>query len=190
MANLFFLIMIIGGIGLSLINGTLGAVAEEILKSPGEVVTLLFSMLGVNCLFSGLMNIAKVTGVAAGITRFFSPVLKLLFPELKKEEKALFYISMNIGANFLGLANAATPSGLAAMAELQRINRDKEKTSDSMCMFALLNTASVQLFPTSAIALLLAAGAEQPYYIVLPCFIATLIGAAAAVAGGALCRKR
>lgn len=108
---------------------------------------------GTMCLWNGLMQIAAKTSLQSRITRMLRPVLKFLFPELKEGEQAYNEISMNMVANIMGLGNAATPLGLKAMESLQKKNSKKDTLSNSMAMLIVLNTASLQIIPTTVIAI-------------------------------------
>lgn len=114
------------------------------------------------------MEIASRAGLTDLISKFFSPILKLLFRDVPRNSDAMRYISLNMSANLLGLGNAATPFGLAAMRELQKLNDKKDTASDSMLLFVVMNTASLQLFPTTIAAYRATYGSEKPFDI-LPC---------------------
>ena len=99
------------------------------------------------------MKIANNTKIIDALSKILSPLIKLLFPELKNNKKIQKEISMNMIANILGLGNAATPLGLKAMQSMNKENRDKDKLTDSMMMFIVINTASIQIIPTTVIAI-------------------------------------
>lgn len=99
------------------------------------------------------MKIATETSLINKLTKLFSPILKLLFPDIDKNDPAYEEISMNIASNIMGLGNAATPAGLKAMKSMQKNNKDKKRLSNSMAIFIVLNTASVQIIPTTVIAI-------------------------------------
>jgi spore maturation protein A len=108
------------------------------------------------------MNISEKSGLMKAVAWLARPVLRLLFPQITKNNKALGAIVMNLAANFLGLGNAATPLGIRAMNELQKLNGKSDTASDAMCMFLVLNTAAIQLIPTTVIALRNDAGSIAP----------------------------
>src|SRR5690606_9822558 len=110
-------------------------------------VTLALGLIGIMALWLGLMKIAEVSGLINIVVRGVRPFMKWLFPELPKDHPAIGMISLNLAANILGLGNAATPLGIKAMEELQKLNPDKDSATNSMCMFLALNTSSVQLLP-------------------------------------------
>lgn len=110
-------------------------------------VTLALGLIGIMALWLGLMKIAEESGLINIVVRGVRPFMKWLFPEIPKDHPAMGMISLNLAANILGLGNAATPLGIKAMEELQKLNPDKDTATNSMCMFLALNTSSVQLLP-------------------------------------------
>lgn len=149
-------------------TGRVEALSASVLEGATDAVDLLISILGIMCFWSGMMEIAKRAGLTDMLAKAFSPVLGLLFRDVPKESPAMRYISLNISANLLGLGNAATPFGLAAMKELNKLNPTQDRASDSMLLFVVMNTASIQLFPTTVAAYRGAYGSEDPFDI-LPC---------------------
>ena len=151
----------------SLIAGNTGALSEGIMSSASSAVELLISITGMLCMWSGFMRIAKDCGLIEKLSRLCAPVLRRLFPDVDEGSDAFSYMSMNISANLLGLGNAATPLGLNAMKELKKLN-NSDTASDSMLTFVVMNTASIQLLPTTVAALRRSFGSQQPFD-VLPC---------------------
>lgn len=127
------------------------------------------------------MNIAYKTNLIEKLVKLINPLINKLFPEIKNNKKAKQDVSMNIVANILGLGNAATPLGLKAMQKLQEINNNKIELSNSMIMLIVLNTASLQIIPTTVLAIRSSLGSENPTSIVLPIWIATLAAAITAI---------
>ena len=123
------------------------------------------------------MEIAKRTTLLKKLTKILSPIMFFLFPEIKKEDPVHEEISMNMIANLLGLGNAATPIGLKAMKSLQEQNKKKDTLSNSMAMFIVLNTASLQIIPTTVISIRNALGSSNPTSIIIPVWIATICAA-------------
>ena len=132
-----------------------------------------------------IIKIAERIGLIENIAKFINPLIRILFPELKEDREISGHIAMNMTANMIGLGNVATPMGLKAMTKMQEKNREKNKLSKSMLMFVVLNTASIQLIPTSVIALRATAGSKNPTDIVLP----TIISSIASVVVGILIVK-
>lgn len=121
------------------------------------------------------MKIMQETTIINKINNLLYPIMRILFPKIKKGDKAYNEITMNISANILGLGNAATPLGLKAMESLQEKNKTKESLSDEMAMFIIINTASIQIIPTTIIAIRSSLGAQNPTDIIVPIWIATII---------------
>ena len=167
----------------ALICGDLSALSTGILDSAGSAIELLISISGMLIMWSGFMRIAKDSGLIEKLSRLFAPLLRRLYPDVTADSDAFRYISMNISANLLGLGNAATPLGISAMRELKRHHPDDTAT-DSMVTFVLMNTASIQLIPTTVAALRKSYGAQQPFDILLCVW---LTSAAALTAGLLLC---
>ena len=155
--------MILLSVVLGIANGRIGEVSAAALNESGKAITLVIGLAGVMCLWSGLMNVAEKSGLTQKFSRFFSPVLRLLFRGLDPDSRAAKAISMNVAANLLGLGNAATPLGIAAMRELELLNPTPSVASNYMITFVVLNTASLQLIPTTTAALRLQAGAAAPF---------------------------
>lgn len=165
--------MIIFSYIFSILTGRTTSVTEAALSGAADAVSLTISMLGITCFWSGIMEIAKKSNLTEKIAKIMSPLISRLFPDISKNSPAYSAIIMNIIANLLGLSNAATPLGLRAMAELKRENNNKPLASDAMCMFVLINTASVTLIPSTVIALRAASGSFYPFEIILPAWISS-----------------
>lgn len=149
----------------AVITGRVENVSKAVLDGASDAVTLLISMLGAMSLWTGLMNIADKAGFTDMLANIFSPVLKRLFNGLDTDSKALKAICMNITANLLGIGNAATPMGISAMQELQKLNPEKSIATNNMITFVVLNTASIQLIPTMLIILRQNHGSISPFSI-------------------------
>lgn len=147
-------------------QGNMQALSNAVMAGASDAVTLCIKLLGALCLWGGLMEIAKASGLTATVSRMLSPLLRLLFPNFKKDDPAMNAVSMNITANLLGLGNAATPLGLEAMRGLQANNPTPEIASDEMVNFVVLNTAALHLIPTTVALLRQEYGAAVPdgYY--------------------------
>lgn len=173
-----------------LISGDVGALSTGIMDSAGEAVELLISISGMLCMWSGFMRIAKDCGLIDKMSRLFAPILRRLFPDVAVESDAFRYISMNISANLLGLGNAATPLGISAMRELRR-QHDSDIASDSMLILVVMNTASIQLLPTTVAALRKSYGSQQPFDILICVWISSAVALAAGlISARLLMRKR
>lgn len=157
--------------------GKVTDINNSIFESCKSAVDLSITFLGTMCLWTGIMQIAKKTTLISKIARGLRPIMKLLFPDISQEDEAYQEISMNMVANILGLGNAATPLGLKAMKTMQKENPKKDTLNNSMAMFIIINTASIQIIPTTVIAIRTSLGSANPTAIILPVWIAT-IGAA------------
>lgn len=175
----------------ALFTGNMAAVSEAFLSECGGAVELALSLVGIICLWSGLMRVAQSAGLTELLARLFSPLLGRLFRGLKKGGRAMQYITLNLTANLLGLGNASTPFGLAAMRAIEAEENGGESASHNMILLTVLNTASLQLIPTTVAALRLKNGSAAPMEI-LPCVWISSAGslAAALLAAGLLRRVR
>lgn len=168
-----FLVFIIGSFIFAVINGKADALTEAILTSSGDGVTLTLTLLGGMGFWSGIMKIAEDSGLSRKLYLLLKLPLRLLFRKLE-DETALELIGMNVSANLLGLGNAATPSGLRAMKRLDELNHRASAPSYEMILFTVINTASIQLIPTTVALLRSEAGSNQPFSI-LPASVLTSV---------------
>lgn len=180
MLNYIWMGMLLIGFIIGGLNGRLEEVTQAAFNSSKSAVELSIGLLGILCLWTGLMGIAEKSGLLNKIAYLVSPLIRLLFPQIPKKSPAIGAIVMNMAANFLGLGNAATPLGLKAMNELQKHNTLKDTASDSMVMFLILNASAIQLVPATIIALRSSAGSANPAEIIMPIWIAS---ASAAITG-------
>ena len=181
MLNLIWPIFIIISFSYAIFSGNLQNLNSGIFESVDNAVNLSITMLGTMCLWSGIINIANNTRIIQIINKMLKPIIEFLFPEIKNNKKAQNEISMNMIANILGLGNAATPLGLKAMETLQEENNNKEELSNSMIMLIVLNTASIQIIPTTIIAIRSSLGSENPTSIIFPVWIATICAGIAGI---------
>jgi len=181
MLNKLWPIFIFISIFYAIFTGNIEKVNNSIFQSTTNAVELSIKLLGTICLWSGIMEIASNTNIMKILTKILEPILKILFPELKNNSKIKKEISMNMIANILGLGNAATPLGLKAMNSMQKENKNKSKLTNSMAMFIILNTASIQLIPTTIIAIRNSLGSENPTKIIFPVWIVTIIAAVSGI---------
>ena len=192
MLNYIWAILIMVGIMVAAFTGTMENVSTGILDSSREAIQLCIVMLGVVGMWTGTMKLAEATGLVRQLTRLLMPILRLLFPRIAGDEKAMGYIAANMVANLLGLGWAATPTGLQSMKELQRIHRERCRTtggdpnaaSDEMCFFMVINISSLQLIPINMIAYRSQYGSVHPGAIILPGMVATFVSTLAGVLYG------
>lgn len=190
MLNIIWPIFIIISFVYGIFSGNVENINNAIFESASDAVELTITFFGTVCLWNGIMQIAIKTTFVQKLTKLLSPMIKFLFPDIKKEEKAYEEISMNMIANFLGLGNAATPLGLKAMKSMQKNNLQKDTLSNSMAMFIIVNTASMQLIPTTVIAIRSSLDSSNPTRIIIPVWIATICAAIAGVIAAKILMKR
>jgi len=177
--NLIWLALIVSSIIVAAVTGRMEAMNQAAFAGAKAGVTVCFGLLSVLAFWMGIMRIAEKAGLMELVARALSPVISLLFPDIPKGHPAMGYIMSNMSANLLGLGNAATPMGLKAMEELQKLNPDKQQASPAMCTLLAINTASITLIPTTMIAIRMQYGSVNPVEIVgttlLSSFAATFV---------------
>lgn len=168
MMNYIWGALIIISVICGLITGKTQELSNSVLSGTSDAISLIISISGMMALWTGLMKIAEESKMTLKIAKLFSPIIKFLFPDLPPNSTAVRAICMNITANLLGLGNAATPLGINAMREMQKFNPHKSCATNSMVMFVVINTASLQLIPTLLCTLRQKYGSSNPLDI-LPC---------------------
>lgn len=184
MLNSLFVTVILLSVFLAAFSGRMEALTAGIVESAKDSVQLALGLVGTMTLFLGLMKVAEDGGLMRTIARAVSPVLRILFPSVPSDSPAMGAIVMNISANMLGLANAATPFGIRAMEELDKLNTRQGTATNAMAMFLALNTSAVALLPSGMIALRVSLGSNDPAAIFVTTWfasgIATIAGVSAA----------
>lgn len=200
--------MITAGIVYAAFTGRLPDVTQAAIDSSKEAVTLCITMTGVMSLWVGLMRIAEKTGIIRGAVSMMKPVLRFLFPNIPKNHKAMQYIAENCIANVFGLGWAATPAGIRAIEELEKLEEERREgnsenilsekhnvrskkrkvravakgtASNEMCTFLILNISSLQLIPVNMIAYRSQYGSVNPAAIVGPAIVATMVSTIVAI---------
>ena len=153
MLNIIWPLFLMTSFIYAIFNGRVYEVNNSIFESTKLAVDLSISLLGTICLWNGIMQVASKTRIIDHLSKILKPIMKKIFPDIKEKDEAHKQITMNIIANIMGLGNAATPLGLKAMKLMQKQNREKNRLSNSMAMFIVLNTASIQIIPTTVIAI-------------------------------------
>ena len=174
MLNYIWCGMILISFAVAIFNGRIEETTAAAMDGAGNAIQTCIGLLGVMCLWSGLAKIAENSGLTSVFAKLLRPVTKVVFPRLKKESVALNAIVLNMVANLLGMGNAATPLGVAAIKELDKENRRRGTASNEMCMFVVINTASIQLIPSTVISLRQMFGSENPSEIVVPVWICSI----------------
>lgn len=160
--------MLVLSVVIGFCTGRIAAVSQAALGGAADAVALFLILLGTICMWNGLMKIAEYAGITGWVSRLLSPVTRRLFPDLKPGSEGMEAVTANLAANFLGLGNAATPLGLRAMKLMAEKAPQKGVATDSMAMFLVMNTASLQLVPATIAALRMKYGSKSPFEI-LPC---------------------
>ena len=174
MVNIIWGLFIIIGIVFGFFNGKIDLINNEIIDSGKSALELILEMLPMLTLWMGLMGIAEDSGLLNLIAKKLSFILKRLFPSIPENNEALGLIASNVAINMAGLGSAATPCGLKAMKELQKINKKKDTASTSMITFLVLNTGGVTIIPTTIISLRVLHGSSNPTEVIPTCILATI----------------
>ncbi len=170
----FFLVSAVISVIYGAVSGRLGEVSSAALGGAAKAVTLSLELLGTLCFWSGLMRVAEKAGITKALCKLLSPLLNMIFPKLKGKSEVMEPISMNIAANMLGVGNAATPLGISAMKKLREISPRSDFATKEMVSFVVMNTASLQILPTTVAALRMEAGAKRPFDIILSVWFVSL----------------
>lgn len=190
MLNIIWPIFIVVSYIYAICLGNVNQINQSIFDSCKSAVDLSITFLGTMCLWTGIMQIAKKTTLITKLSNALKPIMKILFPDIKQEDTVYQEISMNMVANILGLGNAATPLGLKAMKTMQKTNPKKDTLTNSMAMFIIINTASIQIIPTTVIAIRSSLGSNQPTSIIIPVWIATICAAVTGIVSAKLFMKK
>lgn len=181
MLNAMWFGMMLVSVITGLVMGRLDAVVSAVTDSAKLGFEIALGLAGIMALWLGIMEIASQSGLINVFSKIVRPIMKRLFPEIPEDHPAMGAMVMNISANMLGLANAATPFGLQAMKELQRLNTHVNTASNAMCTFLAINTSSIQLIPATSIAFLAANGNLHPSNVIISTLIATMASTIVAV---------
>jgi spore maturation protein SpmA len=179
--NAIFIALIVGAVMTAAYNGSMPAVNKAFFDSAKQAVTVALGLIGTMALWLGFFRVLRDAGFTANIARALAPVMRWLFPAIPPDHPAISAMIMNMAANVLGLGNAATPFGLKAMQELQKLNTNKAVASDSMALFLAVNTAGIAVFPIGWMAVRASVGSANPSAIMLPSVLATLCSTITAV---------
>lgn len=184
MLNYIWCGMIVLSFAAAVFTGRLDALTSGAIEGAASAIETCIGLLGAMCLWTGIAKIAENSGLINVFAKLLRPVTKIIFPRLSQGSAAMRAIVMNMVANLLGMGNAATPLGIAAMKELDKENKHRAVASNEMCMFVVINTASIQLIPSTVISLRQMYGSADPSGIVVPVWIcsicAVIVGVVAA----------
>lgn len=163
--------MIAMAVAFAATSGKLGQLSEEIFNSLETSVELALGLVGGMVLWCGVLKVAEKSGLVDKLSLFIRPVLRLIFNELPSKGNAMGAMVMNMTSNMLGLGNAATPMGLKAMDELQKLNNKKDVATNAMCLFLVINAVPPQFIPATVLSLRSSLGSTNPGIIILPALI-------------------
>ena len=175
MLNLIWCFFIIISIIYSIIVGSYESVNNSIFEAMETTVSLIISLFGSMCFWNGIMNIVKNTTMIDKIKFLINPIIKRLFKDIDESSETYKNISMNFTSNLLGLGNSATPCGLKAIEEMQKENKYKDKLTNNQLLFILINTASIQLIPTTIISIRTSLHSKNPSIIILSVLFSSII---------------
>ncbi|MFD1427806.1 spore maturation protein A [Kroppenstedtia sanguinis] len=181
MVNYIWLFMIVSGVVAGVIQGNVDLVTEAALKGAKDGVAVCLGLVSILVFWLGMMRIAQEAGLLEKLARLLGPAARFLFPGVPQDHPAMGYILSNMSANLFGLGNAATPMGLKAMEELQKLNPDPKTASPAMCTFLALNTSSLTLIPTTIIGLRMEHGSAYPTEIIGTTIFATCCSTVVAI---------
>lgn len=181
MINKIWFLFISIGIVFGIINNKIDLINTQIIKSAKDSLDIFLNIFPTLVLWVGVMNIVSESGLLIKISNFMYPLFKHIFPNIKKGDEALSYISSALTANFLGMSNAATPFSIKAMKSLQEINTNKECASRSMITFLLINSTGFVLVPTTVISLRMMYKSINPTKIILPTLLTTFLSTIIAI---------
>lgn len=181
MINKIWFLFISIGIVFGIINNKIDLINTQIIKSAKDSLDIFLNIFPTLVLWVGVMNIVSESGLLIKLSNFMYPLFKHIFPDIKKGDEALSYISSALTANFLGMSNAATPFSIKAMKSLQEINTNKECASRSMITFLLINSTGFVLVPTTVISLRMMYKSINPTKIILPTLLTTFLSTIIAI---------
>ncbi|NEN93681.1 MAG: spore maturation protein [Okeania sp. SIO3H1] len=179
--NNIWLFMIVSATVIAAYNGRMTEITEASFESVKNAVTLAIGLIGSMALWLGIIQVVETAGGMIVIARLIRPLMVKLFPDIPASHSAMSAIILNIAANALGLGNAATPMGLKAMVEMDKLNPEKGTATDAMCLFLAINTSSVTIIPISVITVRASAGVNNPGDVILPTIFATCFSTITAI---------
>ncbi len=190
MLNYIWCGMIVLSFAAAIFTGKIEALTAGAIEGAASAVETCIGLLGSMCLWTGIAKVAENSGLINIFARLLKPVTKLIFPKLRQNSAAMRAIVMNMVANLLGMGNAATPLGIAAMRELSRENKQRSTASNDMCMFVVINTASIQLIPSTVISLRQMYGSTDPSGIIVPVWICSICAVIVGVTAAKIFQRR
>jgi spore maturation protein A len=187
--NVVFVLLFVAALIAAVLHGDAKAVGLGAISGAGDAVSLAIGLIGVMSLWLGLLKIAEKAGLVEKLARAARPIFRPLFRDVPDGHPAISAMLLNIAANMLGLGNAATPFGIKAMEELEKLNPNKGTATNAQALFVAINTASLQLVPTTVIGMRVAAGSRDPAGILLPTLLATACSLTMAIVSAKLLER-
>ena len=160
--GMIWMVLVVTAVIAAALEGNLGALSPAVMEGASSAIRLALSLAGALCLWSALAKLMEKAGALRGLARVMRPVFRRLFPQASRDETAMGYLCANVSANLLGLGNAATPMGIAAVKRMQELSHTRT-APDEMCRLIVMNTASIQLLPTTVAAVRASLGAAAPF---------------------------
>jgi spore maturation protein A len=189
MLNYIWLSMIILAVVVGGINGKIENVTKSAIDSAANAVVIAIGLIGIMALWLGIVKIAEDSGLMKIVARVIAPIMRRLFPDVPDDHPAMGSMTMNIAATMLGLSNAATPLGLKAMEDLEKLNKSPGIATNAMCTFLAVNTAGFQLIPATMIGIMSSSGSKDPTAIIGTTLAAGLVAVVAGVTAAKLLQK-
>lgn len=186
--SLIWLILLLLATLTGLLTGSTQAVGAAALTGAQSAITLVFSMAGAICLWSALAKLMDTSGLMQKLTRLLRPVLRKLFPDSARDEQTMGFLCANLSANLLGLGNAATPMGVNAV-RCMRAHAATDEATDDMCLLIVMNSASVQLIPSTVAALRASLGAASAFDILPAVWLASFVSVGSGIVSARLLRR-
>ena len=180
--------MLLVSVCAALAEGKLGVLTGAAMEGASAAVTLCLSLAGALCLWSAFAKVMEKAGLTEKLSRLMRPLFRRLFPQAGRDPVALGYLTGNVSANLLGLGNAATPMGIAAVKRMKALSGGTE-ASDEMCLLIVMNTASIQLLPTTVAAVRASLGAQAPFDILPAVWLTSVLSVTAGIAAAKLMRR-
>ncbi|KRE54335.1 nucleoside recognition domain-containing protein [Paenibacillus sp. Soil522] len=190
MVNWIWLFFIVASVVVAAITGKMDAVTQAAFEGAKSGVTVSFGLISIMVFWLGMMRIAEDAGLLQKLARMLGPIVRKLFPDVPRNHPAIGYIMSNLSANLFGLGNAATPMGIKAMQELQKLNPDPETATPAMCTLLALNTSSITIIPTTLIAIRMNYGSANPAEIIGTTIAATFVATSAAILADRYYRRK
>ena len=181
-------LMLLFSVVSAIFTGQTGELTSAALEGASSAITLCMSISGALCLWSGLTKVMERCGLMKKLGKLLRPIFRRLFPTASADETALGYLTANVSANLLGLGNAATPMGIAAVKRMQQLSKSKTAT-DEMCLLIVMNTASIQLLPTTVASVRASLGAVSAFDILPAVWLTSICSVGAGIFAAKMLRR-